>query len=116
MILSTVVLAAVVLFLPETLRTIAGNGSIELTGIHKPILQMGHSELKHEPIQSVRFSWNDILAPFKFLFEKDVFVTLLFGAVVYAVFSMVSASTTSSLKKIYGFDDVLVGLLFLPNG
>lgn len=120
MVLSTVVIISIVLFFPETLRTIAGDGSVILSGIHKPVYQIHtydpDSERKELGFHAEKFTWNDILVPFKFLFEKDVFVTLLFGAVVYAIFSMVSASTTSSLKRIYGFNDVLVGLLFLPNG
>jgi len=111
-------------FLPETLRTIAGNGSIKLSGIHKPLIYSIDQKSEPEPEKDTSqkldirssFSFRDIILPFKFLREKDVFVTLLFGAIVYTIFSMVAASTTVSLKKIYGFNDVLVGISFLPNG
>ncbi|KAJ6038573.1 major facilitator superfamily domain-containing protein [Penicillium canescens] len=37
-ILGMIVLAALIIFLPETQRSIAGNGSIPLSGFHKPFV------------------------------------------------------------------------------
>jgi hypothetical protein len=48
--------------------------------------------------------------------EKDILVSLIFGGAVYAVWSMVVASTTGLFKDRFALNDVLAGLAFLPNG
>ncbi len=120
--LGFITLVLIVLFLPETLRCIAGNGSVRLHGVDKPLVYL----IKPQP--SVLFEASDcchptriltvksIIYPLRFLFQRDVFVTLLFGAVVYAVWSMVTSSTAFLFQSRFGLTDLEVGLIFLPNG
>lgn len=56
------------------------------------------------------------LEPAKLLREKDILSSLLFGGVVYAIWSMVTASTTSLFKQKFHLSELLIGLAFLPNG
>jgi hypothetical protein len=53
---------------------------------------------------------------FRLLGETDVFVTLLFGGIIYAVWSMITSSTSTLFKKEYQLSDVMIGLIFFPNG
>jgi MFS family permease len=118
--LGALVLGLILMLLPETLRSIAGDGTVRLTGIHRPFIYkfQPHPEAMQardmEPKKKVTFT--SVVAPLRFLFEKDVFTTLLFGSIVYAVWSMVTSSTTALFQAHFGLNNLEVGLAFLPNG
>jgi MFS family permease len=119
-ILGTLSLASIIFFLPETLRSIAGNGTIRLTGFQRPLIYKFKPQrdaiLEPEDVPRRTVTFKSIVAPLKFLFEKDVIVTLLFGAIVYTVWSMVTSSTTTLFQTHFHLTDLQVGLAFLPNG
>lgn len=128
-ILSGIVLAATIVLLPETLRSIAGNGSLPLKGWKfAPLYHKSAPWVKAEAAgmnQSVsgdtaqvreKVTLRMFLEPVKFLIEPDVACTLFFGAVIFTVWSMVTASTTSILVREYQLSTLQVGLCFLPNG
>lgn len=122
-ILGSIALTAIVVLLPETLRNLAGNGSIALHGWHRPLtyriigLPEPVLELNPQDLHRKKLSWRAMLvSPVRMLCEKDVFVTLLFGSVVYAVWSMVTASTTRLFQSRYHLNDMTVGFAYLPNG
>jgi len=120
--LGSCALFLILLFLPETLRRIAGNGTTPLYGLDRPIVarslekrywqQEKNSEISPAP----KITLGSILSPLRFLFEKDVFVTLFFGAIVYTIWSMVTSSTTALFQPRFGLSNLQVGLIFLPNG
>ena len=117
--LGSVVLVLLVLLLPETLRKIAGDGSKRLYGIYRPIF--GNSKLQTAVMEEDRYkpvkpSFGTLFESFKLLAEKDVFVSLIFGGIIYTVWSMITSSTPSLWKEEYGLSDVQIGLVFLPNG
>lgn len=77
------------LFLPETLRSIVGDGSIEPKGINKPFYNVITHKKYPEPTQGLdkppKRSWKDIdwLAPILIIFsEKDIALVLLYGAIL----------------------------------
>ncbi|KAL2013539.1 hypothetical protein VTN00DRAFT_1064 [Thermoascus crustaceus] len=113
-------LMTIIFFLPETLRTIAGDGTVRLTGIHEPVIYMinGQPGAKdsHPEVRKRSVSLSIIFSPLRFLTEKDVFITLFFGSIVYTVWSMVTSSTTALFQETYGMNDLEVGLTFLSNG
>ncbi|KID96158.1 Major facilitator superfamily transporter, partial [Metarhizium majus ARSEF 297] len=118
---SSLVLATIAIFLPETLRTIAGNGSLRLSGIHQPLIRRFVKE-KH-PVEEPDYTdprpkvtLATFLKPLALLGEKDILVSLVFGGTVYTVWSMVVASTTGLFKDLFQLNDLLLGLVFLPNG
>ncbi|KAK4646896.1 uncharacterized protein QC761_100630 [Podospora bellae-mahoneyi] len=126
-VLDFISLVVIVLFLPETLRHIAGNGTIPLRGIHRPVVTRHISKHWKRPDAvsseegnitnlTPKFTLGSILSPLRFLFEKDVFVTLLFGAFVYTIWSVVTSSTTALFQPRYRLSNLKVGLIFLPNG
>lgn len=122
---SSATLIILVIFLPETLRTIAGDGTFRLSGIHRPLYQRFVKEPTYiqDPENSnergptrPRVTVATFLKPLRLLLEKDILASLLFGGVVYAVWSMVVASTTSLFKDRFQLGELLLGLAFLPNG
>lgn len=123
--LSVLVLAVLLVCLPETHRQIAGNGSIPLQGVHKPFMYWvipTPKEWTGNPAppatrKPLSASFKSVVTPFKQLFEKDILALLAWGALVYAVWSMVTSSTTTVLKQEFpSLTDVELGLCFLPNG
>jgi len=120
-ILSGISLFSILLFLPETLRTVAGNGSVRLHGHSKPFIYylVGQKDTQEDAVpekKKSRVSFRTILSPLRFLTEKDVFITLFFGSIVYTVWSMVTSSTSALFQSIYGLSTLQIGLTFLGNG
>ncbi|KAF2676917.1 MFS general substrate transporter [Lentithecium fluviatile CBS 122367] len=121
LVLSTIVVLAIVIFLPETLRSIAGNGSLRLTGIHQPLIRRIRKEKPYMTDRDDSYSPNKVTArtfiePLLLLKEKDILLSLIFGGTVYAVWSMVTSSTTGLFKQAFGLNELLLGLAFIPNG
>ncbi|KAJ5833329.1 hypothetical protein N7474_001640 [Penicillium riverlandense] len=120
-ILSGISLLSILFFLPETLRTVAGNGSVRLHGHSKPFIYYltGQKETQADAVpekKKSKVSFHTILAPLAFLTEKDVFITLFFGSIVYTVWSMVTSSTSALFQSVYGLSTLEIGLTFLGNG
>ncbi|KAL8824983.1 MAG: hypothetical protein Q9170_007977 [Blastenia crenularia] len=131
-IVGSIVTMAILFFLPETLHSIAGNGSIPLTDVrHQALservwhkkdnqsdLDDGHSahDITADTGSRAKVTWHVFFDPFLFLLEKDVACTLYFGAVVYTVWSMVTSSTSFLFKQYFGLDTLQIGLCFIPNG
>lgn len=121
-IFGALVMVTVILVLPETLRAIAEDGSVKLSGVrYRPVLSVLTNE---QPSQTAidpktrtkKLTWKAIAAPVKSLLEKDIFITLFFGSIVYAVWSMMTASTTNLFKTAYDLSNLVLGLSFIPNG
>ncbi|KAK0663639.1 Quinidine resistance protein 1 [Lasiodiplodia hormozganensis] len=124
------VVILIVILLPETLRAIAGNGSVPLTGpLYEPLYRKWAPWRKEGAVMSTdsstdstadkvpeRMTVRMFLEPMLFLLEKDVACTLFFGAIIYTVWSMVSASTTFILLHAYHLSTIQIGACFLPNG
>ncbi|TDZ25578.1 Itaconate transport protein [Colletotrichum orbiculare MAFF 240422] len=107
----------ILLFLPETLRNLVGNGSITLGGIYTPFVPLvGRTRQKREPSASkpgVRPSIN----PFVILVYPDVAITLTFTGIVYAVNNTVVTTVASSFAKVYPWlSETALGLCYLPTG
>ena len=120
-IISGISLLSILIFLPETLRPIAGNGTVPLHGLHKPWIYYitGNKDTQAGAVPSgtkKQVTLKTVFEPLTFLAEKDVFITLFFGAVVYTVWSMVTSSTSSVFEATYGLNTLEVGLTFLGNG
>ena len=124
-ILAIIVLGALLIFLPETQRSIAGNGSIPLSGFHKPFVYTLRAPIAwtegRENNQCSKLRKPILLkqsfSPLAYIFEKDIAALLVWGAVAYTAWSMVTSSTTTML--LYGFPFLTqwqIGLCFLPNG
>ncbi|KAK7955975.1 Itaconate transport protein, partial [Apiospora aurea] len=121
-ILSGAVFVMILFLLPETLRTIAGDGSVRLRGIYQPFFERivkapaGVHDQEDDSLVRKKVSLQSFLAPLKLLGQPDVLLHLIFGGMIYAVWSMVTSSTTSIFKGHFGLDELEIGLAFLPNG
>ena len=119
--MSSIVLGVIIVFLPETLRSVAGDGSWSMSGIYQPLVGRWKTKdrqkrMSQTPISRPRVTVMSFLGPLKLLTEKDILANLIFGGTVYTVWSMVVASTTELFKQRFGLGDLTLGLIFLPNG
>lgn len=121
---------------PETGRNVVGNGSIPPQGWNMSainyIVSRRHKydnssdpatsttserQATHSALASKRpLRFPNPLTTLKIIVEKDVGVLLLYNALVYTAFYDIMASFPSLLQEIYGFNDLQVGLSFIPIG
>ena len=118
-----VFLLAVLLFLPETARSIVGNGSIATTGMNRPLLPYlsPNATLTKEKPEEAQSLSRKIVAttpnPWKavrLMFEKETSLVLLIAAMFYMIYYIVQASLPGLLLSNYGFSTTAIGLSYLP--
>lgn len=131
--LSGTCLVLLALLLPETARSIVGNGTIDATGFRRPIYSYLQS-LKIIPSEKkVNSPANGLAVPnenptpkqlripnplesLKLLWAKDTaLITLIFG-IFYMNLSSLQASTSTLFINLYGISDLQAGLIYLPSG
>lgn len=111
-----VYLIVLVLFLPETLRSLVGDGSILPPRISRAPFDKVLAPPRHERTTASKALKLDIIAPIRILFYPEVFVTLLFLSLHYGTWQMTITAQASLFAKVYGLNDVENGLTFLANG
>jgi MFS family permease len=124
---SSLVLMAVLL--PETCRFIVGNGSAEVTGIHRSVVaylatsrytqdtENRGNTAGQDPVPCRKpFHIPNPLASLKMLFAKDaILITLIYG-IYYANFSCLQASLSTLFIEIYIISELQAGMCYLPFG
>ncbi|KAI6763302.1 hypothetical protein HG531_013199 [Fusarium graminearum] len=132
-VLSGTCLLMLAFFLPETARSIVGDGSGRVSGLRRTILSYLQSlskSLSHDKRDEHR---NDPITPnegptgtivrslnplgsLKLLWAKDtLLITLIFG-IFYMNLSALQASTSTLFVSVYGVSGLQLGLIYLPSG
>ncbi|KAJ3896532.1 MFS general substrate transporter [Lentinula edodes] len=104
------------LFLPETLRQIVGDGSVVPGPIYRPWIPIisRHSKAPSNFQRPPKRKFKNPLLLFKNL---DIVMLLFFNGIVYSVFYTVTASISSLFADIYPFlNDSTIGLCYLAIG
>ncbi|KAG0657448.1 hypothetical protein C6P46_006524 [Rhodotorula mucilaginosa] len=132
-VLGALVLLSLSLFLPETLRSMVGDGSIPARGINRSLVsiwqqrqrrrRMGKEALAEADAASLiakppKKGCKDVkpFAPLKMFREKDVFFVLTFNSACYTLFYTVTTSTGTTFKDTYHLSETELGLCFIANG
>lgn len=107
-VISVIVLSALLIFLPETQRSKAGNGSMSLSAFQKPLIYYWKPPMAWKEnddvvrvsenvrtLQSTRsktslVSFKKAFSLMAYLFEKDTAALLAWGAVAYTAWNMVT--------------------------
>ncbi|WWC60087.1 uncharacterized protein I303_102651 [Kwoniella dejecticola CBS 10117] len=118
---SGVYLVILALFLPETLRSIVGNGSIPpykqaKAPFEKLVANRDVRSATSETGKKKKKLKIDFVAPIRILFEKEVLFVLLFLSIHYAAWQMTLTIQSSLFSKIYGLGEIDLGLTFIANG
>ena len=125
--------------LPETARSIVGNGSLEATGWGRTWWRLLQRRIKTEsdttettsmretlgekkrgatpgPGKRAKFKMVNPLAAIRILFWRDTALVLWMAGSPYAVWYAVQASIPPIYKDIYHFNDLQIGLSYLAGG
>ncbi|KAK6500798.1 hypothetical protein TWF506_003561 [Arthrobotrys conoides] len=122
---SGVFLLALILLLPETLRSIVGNGSLKPSSLiaRYPLnLYQRTSKTKWETVTSINLGSHtarkrvDIIGPFRILISKQAAPIIIFLALYYAVWQMSITAMSSLFESRYGLSEMEIGLTFIANG
>ena len=122
----------IAVLLPETSRYIAGNGSRPVRGIRRSALawyqrrkilkqERASSTLEEEPSRSDEpakraFRLPNPLASLKLILAKDAFTIMLIYGIFYMNFTLLQASLSTLIIRLYGYSEVIAGLMYLPFG
>lgn len=134
-ILAVVYLIPLLITFPETGRNVVGNGSIPPPGWNMSLLNylktrkiehndalnrtVSRQEMKAAQAELARkrkLRWPNPLKTIYIILEKDVGLLLLYNSLVYTAFYDVTASLPSQFAEIYGFNELQIGLSFIPFG
>lgn len=135
-VLAVVYLVPFVVTFPETGRNVVGDGSTPPQGWNMSLLNYLETReaAKERPALSRatrresqrqaqadlaarrRLRWPNPLNTLHVVAEKDVGLLLLFNSLIYTAFYLVAASAPSLFHDIYGYNDLQIGLAFLPFG
>lgn len=135
-IIAGVFLVPFLIFFPETGRNVVGNGSIppqtynmsllnwlatrkaakEAHALHQTASLHSVKSSRDELAKQRKLKWPNPFKTLRVVFEKDIGLLLLYNSLVYTAFYDVTASQSYLFKKIYGFDDLQIGLTFIPFG
>ncbi|KAF9894511.1 hypothetical protein FE257_006395 [Aspergillus nanangensis] len=126
-ILSGVFLLIVLVLMPETCRAVVGNGSIPPPAWNRPLWTIARNHLwpsssavaapriYHESLQQSRRRPNP-LTSVQILLEKEAGVVLVYGALVFAGYMIVTSTLSAQLESQFHFNSIQVGLCYLPFG
>ncbi|KAI2471188.1 major facilitator superfamily transporter [Annulohypoxylon bovei var. microspora] len=134
-ILAGVVLLVHAFFLPETCREIVGDGSIRPHPAYRTLWQLckdalrrrrerrgkqssgaplTHTSSRASTRRSLRVGKFNIWQSVIILAEKEMFVLLSYGSVIFTGFYCIATVMPTQLAENYGFDEVKIGLMYLP--
>ncbi|KAI0166548.1 major facilitator superfamily transporter [Xylariaceae sp. FL1272] len=115
-------LLTVIAILPETARSIVGNGSLPATGIHRTLLHVCLSgqetaNLSSPSSKNERLpSFPNPLACLEILLEGDIFILQICYGIFYTTYCCIQASLSSLFMEVYGIQELQGGLIYIPFG
>ncbi|OHF02261.1 major facilitator superfamily transporter [Colletotrichum orchidophilum] len=120
-------------FVPETCRNVVGNGSIPAQSWNRPVIDLIRRRRRsrrlrdagdlsrtesattaHAPHRKLRFP--NPIRSVKIIFEKEMALVLAYNSLLYVAFICVAATLGTLFREIYGFNDLELGLCYLPYG
>ena len=132
-ILSVTFLVLFIITFPETARPIVGNGSLPpqpwnmslfsylksrkaTRDVEKAGQGLDHLQLTEVQRAQRRLRWPNPLRVIRIICEKDVAIILFYNALVYTAYYDVTTSLPRLFEELYGFNDLQIGLAFVPYG
>ncbi|WVR04031.1 hypothetical protein IAU60_001030 [Kwoniella sp. DSM 27419] len=124
-----VVLVPLILFLPETLRSLVGDGSIPPPPLNtsplvlwrqrkeiRAMREKGAGHAAEEIVERPPAKPYQPLSAFMILFTPEILIVFIFTSLLYLEFYSLLTVYSTALKDSYGFDELKIGLCYLPNG
>ncbi|KAI0971083.1 major facilitator superfamily domain-containing protein [Xylaria arbuscula] len=118
---SAVFLILLILFLPETLRSVVSNGSVHPSSlitrfpltIYQKTTKINFSPQAAHVAKTTRI---DLGGPFRILFSKQAAPIIVFLGIYYAVWQMTITAMSTLFKSNYGLTETQIGLTYIANG
>ncbi|KAF4632144.1 hypothetical protein G7Y89_g5980 [Cudoniella acicularis] len=124
------------LTVPETGRNVVGNGSVPPQGWNMTVLEWyrlrkevksadglsrsataeGRRLEQAQLAQHRKLRFPNPLKTVHIIMEKDVAVVLIYNSLIYTAFYDIIASIPQLFAEIYGFNDLQIGLCYIPFG
>ena len=127
-IMSGVYFVLLLFFLPETCRKVVGDGSIPPPTLNQSLTDLvrernrvkaGHI-VDAAQLESVRknyhLSFPNPLSTLVIVADKEAALILFCGGLIVSLFYAVTTGVPSQFSKIYGFDELKLGLVYVPFG
>ncbi|WVW79763.1 hypothetical protein I302_101733 [Kwoniella bestiolae CBS 10118] len=118
-----VVLVPLILFLPETLRSLVGDGSIPPPALNtSPIILIQQRRMKkemneeEEKVERPPRKPYQPLSAFMILFTPEIILIFLFVSLLYLEFYSILTVYSTALKNTYKLTELQIGLCYLPSG
>lgn len=108
-----VILVPMILFLPETLRSLVGDGSLP-----PPLLNCTPAACVRRKRRGGQVAVNPRtkyapLTSFRLLLEPDLLLILIWASIYYALYYAVLTIFSTLLKEHYGWGEVLIGVGYM---
>ena len=125
---STVFFILLVLFLPETCRKVVGDGSIPPPPLNQSLTDIVREKnrvrkgLIVDPVQleSVRKNYHlafpNPLSTLRIVADREAAIVLFCSGLIFALLYATTTAIPSQFGKIYGFDELRLGLVYIPFG
>lgn len=104
---------------PETCRSVVGNGSIPPPKWNMTLtdyIQRGGRSQRPASAPTPKLRCPNPVRTLSVVFEKEMGLILFISAIIYLCFILVSATLATLFKEIYKYDNLEVGLCYLPYG
>ncbi|RFN43372.1 hypothetical protein FIE12Z_12402 [Fusarium flagelliforme] len=107
-----------ILSAPETCRNVVGNGSIAPQKWNRTLLDLynNRGQVTDQTVPKRKLKFPNPLKTLYIVFEKEMAIILCINAIIYIAFILTAATLSTLFKEIYGYNDLQVGLCYLPYG
>lgn len=107
-----------IIFAPETCRKIVGNGSISPQFWNQTLIDIFRKwdTPRDNSVPERKLQFPNPLRTLKIAFEKEMALILLINAIIYTTYTLIAATLSTLFKEIYQYNDLDVGLCYLPYG
>lgn len=113
-----------VILFPETCRNVVGNGSIPARGLNLSVIgylqqrkaAASDVEGQMKAIPERKFTWPNPLLTLRILGQKESAMVLLYNGFFFNGQMVVATALPYMLKTFYGYNELTVGLCFIPLG
>ncbi|EXJ92226.1 hypothetical protein A1O3_00776 [Capronia epimyces CBS 606.96] len=130
-ILGAAFLVVFAIFFPETARSLVGNGSIPPKGWNMSLMnylavrktrnlaseaELSAIQAQADALPSRKFRFPNPLRSMYLILDKENALLLFYNGFLFAAFYAITAAMPSQLKQIYGYNQLQIGLCFIPFG
>ena len=125
-IFSVVIFVPFLLFFPETCRKIVGDGSVPPPTWNQSFMTYWNERKMVKAGKAPDYAERDAraktrhvhfpnpLGTLRVIVDKEQALILLYASIIYAGYYALSTTITTQFREIYGYDDTILGLMFVP--